>query len=811
MRMGAAIATSVAAWALSGTTLAADWEQIGPPGGSMVAVGVGLTQGELYAAATVDVPGQLVFYASADNGLHWARRSLIAGCALPFGRAPNSGVRLTVTAPETIVADCVTPFVSKDGGRHWKLFSPHDVAGALSLDALESRRAAYRARWRFSTMTVDDALYVTDDGGATWTRRASDVLPDEVAFDPQRPGRMVAITTPFPPQGETRFVHESFDLGLSWQYVSTVDPAGCTWTGLLVDRLGTLYRWGPCGVMTSDTGGATWTVRPSALGDTQVLSLDRGRPGHLFAWTAYGLAESFNSGGTWVTVGLPSRFVPNIDAFGDLWLASDGVYLYERATASYAERNVGIDAAGTVAVATTPGALMALGRAGLLRRPDGQEAWQTVRPGENDVYALYPNLLPGGPVLARVADGRLFATDDGGAVWRLLAVASDGLPAQTTPYQDLVPVGPQPGVIYARYRPLDPQVDCCQAIDVAKSFDGGRNWVRTLAPAGKGVRLYVGRADPTTVFALGPNGVYRSRDGAARWDRVADAVAADVDYVPDAVDATRWYRVAPAGRIAVSTNVGTTWTDISLPYMATGAATLLLEAAAPSRLRLVHADGSVSVSQDRGLHWRRVVSPSPYRNVVTGTAQLAADMQGTLYAAAAQGVLRLSAGADPHATPVTAVEYYHRGLDHYFISADAGEMAGLDAQMATQRGFARTGLEFTVWPAGAAAASPVCRFYAPPSVGIDSHFFSAFPAECEDVRQRFPDIWIYETPDAFETGLPGVAGACATGLPVFRLFNGRADANHRYTTSALVRAAMIQSGWIAEGYGPEGVAMCTAP
>lgn len=606
-------------------------------------------------------------------------------------------------------------------------------------------------------------------------------------------------------------MHESFDLGLSWQYVSTVDPAGCTWTGLLVDRLGTLYRWGPCGVMTSDTGGATWTVRPSALGDTQVLSLDRGRPGHLFAWTAYGLAESFNSGGTWVTVGLPSRLVPNIDAFGDLWLASDGVYLYERATASYAERNVGIDAAGTVAVATTPGALMALGRAGLLRRPDGQEAWQTVRPGENDVYALYPNLLPGGPVLARVADGRLFATDDGGAVWRLLAVASDGLPAQTTPYQDLVPVGPQPGVIYARYRPRSaggllpghrrgqelrwrPQLG-----SHARTRRQGRAPVCGARRSHHRVRARPERCVPLArrrrpLGSRGRRGGRRRglRSRRRRRDALVSRGAGgahcgihqrryDVDGHLAAVYGDRRGHAAAGGRCAVTA--------------AARACRRQRERVAGSRAALAARGLALAVSQCGHGH-------GATRGGHAGDA-LRRRCPGR---AAAVG-----AGADPHATPVTAVEYYHRGLDHYFISADAGEMAGLDAQMATQRGFARTGLEFTVWPAGAAAASPVCRFYAPPSVGIDSHFFSAFPAECEDVRQRFPDIWIYETPDAFETGLPGVAGACATGLPVFRLFNGRADANHRYTTSALVRAAMIQSGWIAEGYGPEGVAMCTAP
>ena len=44
--------------------------------------------------------------------------------------------------------------------------------------------------------------------------------------------------------------------------------------------------------------------------------------------------------------------------------------------------------------------------------------------------------------------------------------------------------------------------------------------------------------------------------------------------------------------------------------------------------------------------------------------------------------------------------------------------------------------------------------------------------------------------------------------PVFRLWNGRADTNHRYTTRLDLRATMIDHGWISEGYGPLGVAFC---
>jgi hypothetical protein len=44
---------------------------------------------------------------------------------------------------------------------------------------------------------------------------------------------------------------------------------------------------------------------------------------------------------------------------------------------------------------------------------------------------------------------------------------------------------------------------------------------------------------------------------------------------------------------------------------------------------------------------------------------------------------------------------------------------------------------------------------------------------------------------------------------VYRLWNHRADSNHRYTADAATRAAMLARGYAPEGYGPLGVAMCT--
>ena len=108
----------------------------------------------------------------------------------------------------------------------------------------------------------------------------------------------------------------------------------------------------------------------------------------------------------------------------------------------------------------------------------------------------------------------------------------------------------------------------------------------------------------------------------------------------------------------------------------------------------------------------------------------------------------------------------------------------------------------------------MCRFYIPPQKG-DSHFFSASPVECAEVERKIatdPNYagFVYETPSAFHIGVPDFAtGACAAGtVPVYRLWNQRADSNHRYTTDRAIRDEMVAKGWKAEGYGPDPVAMC---
>ncbi len=168
-----------------------------------------------------------------------------------------------------------------------------------------------------------------------------------------------------------------------------------------------------------------------------------------------------------------------------------------------------------------------------------------------------------------------------------------------------------------------------------------------------------------------------------------------------------------------------------------------------------------------------------------------------------------SARARPRRTTlVDVVEFYHAALDHYFISASPADIEALDSGKFA--GWSRTGQGFKAYDAPADGTSPVCRFYIPPAVG-DSHFYSASPAECAEVAAKFPNF-VYESPSVMHVGLPDAAtGSCRPGWnPVYRLWNTRADSNHRYTTDTAVRDAMLAKGYVAEGYGPSGVAMCAA-
>lgn len=160
---------------------------------------------------------------------------------------------------------------------------------------------------------------------------------------------------------------------------------------------------------------------------------------------------------------------------------------------------------------------------------------------------------------------------------------------------------------------------------------------------------------------------------------------------------------------------------------------------------------------------------------------------------------------------VDVIEYYNAALDHYFITADATEVKLLDN--GSIPGWTRTGHSFQArppgYPPGNPSALPVCRFIGLPEAGINSHFYSAIARECRVVNADFVGAWSIEAGNVFQIALPNANGGCGAGTAqVYRVFNNKPDANHRYTTNPVVRAEMIAAGWVPEGFGAAGVVMC---
>jgi len=156
---------------------------------------------------------------------------------------------------------------------------------------------------------------------------------------------------------------------------------------------------------------------------------------------------------------------------------------------------------------------------------------------------------------------------------------------------------------------------------------------------------------------------------------------------------------------------------------------------------------------------------------------------------------------------VAAVEYFNAGFGHYFMTAQADEIAGLDGG-AYNHAFARTGFGFNAWSAPAAGTVPVCRFFtAPGTFGTkSSHFYTADPVECAGLKSN--PAWVYEK-IAFHIPVPA-AGACTAGTSsVYRMYNsGQTGApNHRFTTDF----AIYQDFTTTKGWAAEGIAFCSPP
>ena len=176
-------------------------------------------------------------------------------------------------------------------------------------------------------------------------------------------------------------------------------------------------------------------------------------------------------------------------------------------------------------------------------------------------------------------------------------------------------------------------------------------------------------------------------------------------------------------------------------------------------------------------------------------------------------VFQLKGGDDAASKPLRerkAVEYFHTGYGHYFLSGDPEEIAVLDSSLSS--GWARTGRTINVWDDADPVLTPVCRIWSDQTwAPKSSHFYTPYEEECAAVKAD--PAWRFER-NAFTLRMPqGALGSrtCPTGSqPLYRTYNnGRTGApNHRYMTDPALLDDMIAQGWTIEGEAQTRVFAC---
>ena len=583
-------------------------------------------------------------------------------------------------------------------------------------------------------------------------------------------------------------LQHSSDGGLGWQ-PGTGAGAGFIAAAIAYAHEGApiayaVERSGTGRVLRSVDGGASWSLAGSlpAPTDQATIAIQAGDPNTLVAGTRFGIYRSTNAGAAW-------SLLPRSGGLPDV-----------------ATRAVVFDATNPALRWLWRGEFVADGFAD--RTQDGGATW-TAGSRSGDVFAASPTTS--GHVFALGLVGPLqqprtavFRSVDGGATFTASAQNSvlDGAPIA-------IVRGNLPNELHffgtAGSQTLQNWL--------MRSTDGGATWTDTASPppgvlaaasSSTGV-LYAGVNTP-----VGLTGLYRSLDDGASWSAVlmndfSGAVTA-VAVAPS--QANRIY-AAPAWEggpnVVSSADGGATWTSAWTAMPTTIVYAIAVDPVDPAKVYVATHGQGVFRSVDAGATWSALDAGLADKRV-RGLALDPLDAT-RLYASTESGpfVIDLSTGLP--AGYRRAIEYYHQAFDHYFVSADADEIAGLDAGVF--EGWARTGQAFAVTEAGQPDQSAVCRFFGVGFAPKSSHFYTPYPAECDIVKTD--PKWVYEK-IAFGLRLPEANSGCAVGTtPLYRLWNRNAGSentpNHRYTTS-LVTFFQMYAAWMYEGEASTFVFAC---
>lgn len=446
------------------------------------------------------------------------------------------------------------------------------------------------------------AVYVTDDGAASWRRLA---VPDQSVSGINGIEVNAAAHRTLYVQGGTA-LYRTVDAGITWTKLDLPDfSTFALMSGTPATILAATFEHG---VQRSDDGGDTWVTSSNGIRDPSLVAWFAVAPSDVDVVYAFAgsLYRSTDGGRSWVEATLPAEeifpFARAVDPFQPdtlyladgltVWRTTDGGQTWEARSDGLPRREFGFIPA-LVAAPSQAGTLYAVTEESLYRTTNGGESWQLVN---DDAFGALPPwtiaLDPVDPLRVYRASGLgLFVSRDGGVTF---SPSNAGLPAQA---MHAIAAGDDGSLLAS---PLFG--------GVLASADGGQTWTAGVDAGveGESFEALAFDADGRAYAGSYQGRLFRSATGGRTWLRVGRRLPAATiwDLAPDPGTPGRLLAATEVG-VYRSPDTGDTWKRAGSGLPNTGVRSL---AFAPSEPAVVYAGldrAGVYRSTDGGRTWRR--------------------------------------------------------------------------------------------------------------------------------------------------------------------------------------------------------------
>lgn len=298
---------------------------------------------------------------------------------------------------------------------------------ALGPDGGDVRKVAYDPHNpdRILMGTMAGKLFVSTDGGSSWTRLAhlgsgNDYVLDQISFDPQDTNNIyVAAWSVEDNDGGDLF--RSHDGGNSWQTLEAMHGKSLRALALAASNSKILVAGGLHGVYRSNDGGETWkSISPPEIKNVESVAVDPINPDVIYAGTWHLPWKTTDGGATWQSI--KKGLIDDSDVFSIIidqrnpavvyTSACSGIYKSENGAELYHKiQGMPFSARRTRVLAMDPE------NSQIVYAGTTEGLWKTVDGGKNFVRMTGPNVVVNDVMIdPRHTSHVLLATDRGGVL-----------------------------------------------------------------------------------------------------------------------------------------------------------------------------------------------------------------------------------------------------------------------------------------------------------------------------------------------------------------------------------------------------------